>query len=40
MQDYLVDLLECPVCRAELNWTITEHRGDRIQEGKARCSTY
>jgi len=39
MQDYLIDLLECPVCHAELNWTITEHRGDRIEEGEARCST-
>jgi uncharacterized protein YbaR (Trm112 family) len=37
MHTYLIDILECPVCRGELAWTVTEHRGNRIEMAEARC---
>lgn len=37
MQDFLIEMLECPSCHGELNWKITQHRGDRIEEAAAVC---
>lgn len=38
MQDYLIELLQCPSCRGELNWSIREKREDRIETAEARCT--
>ena len=38
MQDYLVDVLCCPVCHGELAWCVDERNGDRIEAGEARCA--
>lgn len=44
MQDFLIEMLECPSCYGELNWKITQHQGDRIEEAEVNCkkcgSTY
>ena len=37
MQDYVVEMLECPACRGELTWTVTERREDRIETAEAHC---
>lgn len=37
MHTYLIDLLECPVCHADLEWQISERSGNRIVEAKAAC---
>ncbi len=37
MQDYLIDLLQCPSCRGELDWSIHEKREDRIESADAHC---
>jgi uncharacterized protein YbaR (Trm112 family)/SAM-dependent methyltransferase len=38
MQDFLVDMLVCPLCHNELTWDIQRWRGDRIEVAEARCS--
>jgi len=37
MHDYLIEMLECPVCHGELAWLATERRGGRIETAEARC---
>jgi uncharacterized protein YbaR (Trm112 family) len=37
MQDYLIELLQCPSCRGELDWSIHEKREDRIESADAHC---
>ncbi len=37
MQDYLIEMLVCPACRAPLTWQIEERWGDRIETGAAAC---
>ena len=37
MHTYLVDMLECPVCHAELEWKIGERTEQRIVTAKATC---
>jgi uncharacterized protein YbaR (Trm112 family) len=39
MHSYLIDMLECPACHAELDWRIVERDESRIQAAEARCST-
>jgi uncharacterized protein YbaR (Trm112 family) len=35
---YLIEMLECPVCHGELDWTTTEHGDDRTEQAEARCA--
>lgn len=37
MQEFLIEMLECPSCHGELNWKITQHQGDRIEEAEVNC---
>jgi len=37
VNEFLVDLLVCPVCHRELEWEIFEKSGDRIEAGAAHC---
>lgn len=37
MHTYLIEMLECPDCHGELEWSITERRGNRIEMAEARC---
>jgi len=37
MQEFLIEMLECPSCHGELNWKIIQHQGDRIEEAKVNC---
>lgn len=37
MQDFLVEMLECPVCHGDLNWKIIDRRGIRIEEAEVSC---
>jgi uncharacterized protein YbaR (Trm112 family) len=37
MDDYLIELLECPACHGELAWIVTERFGSRIETAEARC---
>jgi uncharacterized protein YbaR (Trm112 family) len=37
MQDYLIELLQCPSCRGDLNWSIQDKREDRIETADAHC---
>ncbi|NIN67769.1 MAG: methyltransferase domain-containing protein, partial [Anaerolineae bacterium] len=37
MYTYLIEMLQCPDCRGELEWTMAERRGDRIEMAEARC---
>jgi len=37
MHDYLIEMLECPVCHGELTWTIGERCEDHVEEAEARC---
>jgi uncharacterized protein YbaR (Trm112 family) len=37
MQEFLIEMLECPSCYGELNWKITQHQGERIEEAKVNC---
>jgi uncharacterized protein YbaR (Trm112 family) len=39
MHAYLIEMLECPDCHGELNWSITERRGNHIELAEARCMT-
>lgn len=38
MYDFLIDMLECPVCHGHLEWVITVSRSDRLEEAEARCA--
>src|SRR5579875_2638074 len=38
MQDFLLELLECPSCHGTLTWRIVACRGDRLEEGEATCT--
>jgi uncharacterized protein YbaR (Trm112 family) len=37
MQEFLIEMLECPSCHGELNWKIVQHQGDRIEEAEVNC---
>jgi uncharacterized protein YbaR (Trm112 family) len=37
MHRYLVEMLECPVCRGKLKWEVIEERENRIETGMANC---
>jgi uncharacterized protein YbaR (Trm112 family) len=37
MHTYLLEMLECPACHGELEWTVLEKNGDRIETAEARC---
>jgi uncharacterized protein YbaR (Trm112 family) len=37
MQTYLIEMLVCPVCHGDLDWTINERSGDRIETAQANC---
>ncbi len=39
MHTYLIDMLACPACHGELEWTITRRGNDRIEEAEARCKS-
>ena len=38
MLDFVIELLQCPVCQGELHWTITQQEGQRIEAAEALCS--
>jgi uncharacterized protein YbaR (Trm112 family) len=38
MDEYLVDMLQCPACNSALRWSIDVRRGTQIEEGEARCA--
>ena len=37
MQEFLIEMLECPACHGELNWKVIQHQGDRIEEAEVSC---
>ena len=37
MKTDLLEILVCPVCRGELDLTVTEQRDDEIVEGSLTC---
>jgi uncharacterized protein YbaR (Trm112 family) len=37
MQEFLMEMLECPSCHGELIWKIIQHQGDRIEEAEVNC---
>jgi len=37
MQDFLIEMLECPSCHGELSWKVTQHQEDRIEEAEVSC---
>jgi len=37
MQEFLIEMLECPACHGELNWKVIQHQGDRIKEAEVNC---
>ena len=37
MQDFLIEMLECPSCHGELNWKVVQHQGDRVEEAEVNC---
>ena len=37
MHKYLIEMLECPNCHAELDWDITRSRGDRVETAQVSC---
>lgn len=39
MHSYLIDWLQCPACRGELDWAISAQQNDRIETAKAQCRT-
>ncbi len=39
MHDFLIEMLECPVCHGGLTWAVLEQRGAHIEEGHANCVT-
>lgn len=38
MHKYLVELLECPECQGELDWSITEQTAERIVTAEVQCT--
>lgn len=38
MQQYLLEMLQCPLCGHELEWHITEAEGSHIESGRALCT--
>ena len=38
MHTYLVQMLACPSCRGEIDWTISERHQDRIETAEAVCA--
>lgn len=38
MQDFLIDMLECPLCHHILTWHITDRHGDWIEAAEAHCT--
>ncbi len=39
MREYLMPLLECPLCHGELAWTISERNEDHVEKAEARCTS-
>lgn len=39
MEEYLIDLLECPACHQPLRWEIQNQEGDDIQAAEAVCTS-
>jgi len=39
MHEYLVPMLECPVCHGELHWTIEKRNKDHIEQAEASCAS-
>ncbi len=39
MQKYLRDMLSCPICHGEMEWTITQQTKERIEDAEARCKS-
>ncbi len=39
MQKYLIDMLTCPACHGELEWTIIDQTRERVEEAEARCTS-
>ena len=37
MHSYLLEILQCPTCHADLDWAIHERRGDRVERAEANC---
>ena len=37
MHDYLIEMLECPACHAELDWQVGERRGSRVETADSKC---
>jgi len=37
MQEFLIEILECPSCHGELNWKVIQHQGNRIEEAEVNC---
>ena len=37
MQEYLVDMLCCPVCHEELGWSVEKKLDDHVEVGVAAC---
>ena len=37
MQNFLLDLLQCPACGGDLTWEIEERRGAEIEAATAHC---
>ncbi len=38
MHSYVIDMLQCPACHAELDWRINERNENRIGSAEARCT--
>ena len=37
MQEFLIEMLECPTCHGELKWKVNRHQEDRIEEAEVVC---
>jgi uncharacterized protein YbaR (Trm112 family) len=38
MHEFLVEMLECPVCHGGLTWRVTSRHGEQIEEGQVVCA--
>jgi uncharacterized protein YbaR (Trm112 family) len=38
MHKYLIEILVCPLCHGELDWTLSEQDENRIERGRAHCA--
>ena len=38
MQEFLMSMLECPLCHSAFTWDILDHHEDRIEAAEVRCS--